>query len=82
MPDGCPLCHNEPEDGFHDFLSCLYIINVWCFTFLGNNFGDARSFVDWWSLVVSRRTDNEVEIRVVMLWNIWQIMNVVVWNDK
>ncbi|XP_073136793.1 uncharacterized protein [Henckelia pumila] len=82
VPEWCPLCHSEPEDGLHALVSCPAARCIWCLTSIWKQYGSVDTLEDWWNNLIRTRTPSDIEMAAVVLWSIWHNRNEVVWNGK
>ncbi|XP_073130841.1 uncharacterized protein [Henckelia pumila] len=82
IPEWCPLCRHEEEDGLHALVSCSLVRNIWHLTSIGSYIGSAISLPDWWQNLTTTRDSSDIEMAAILMWNIWQNRNDVVWNGK
>ncbi|XP_073153866.1 uncharacterized protein [Henckelia pumila] len=72
IPEWCPLCRHEEEDGLHALVSCSLVRNIWHLTSIGSYIGSAISITDWWHNLTTTRDSSDIEMAAILMWNIRQ----------
>ncbi|XP_073119607.1 uncharacterized protein [Henckelia pumila] len=80
VQEWCPFCNHDPESDIHVLVRCSFARNVWCLTSIGSLVNAATSFRDWWTFLSTNHSSSDIESAAMILWNIWNARNDVVWN--
>lgn len=78
----CPMCQIDVEHLLHVFLDCSFAKSCW--SALGLQFDTSRvESAPEWLLEKLSNEDKEVLVQIaVVLWGIWSVRNLRVWEQK
>ncbi|XP_074346294.1 uncharacterized protein LOC141685071 [Apium graveolens] len=77
----CPLCNRYEETTLHCLVKCGF--TQWCFKEVGvvTNVDNSTIFVGWLEMLMGQHTNSMISRIGMLLWSIWKVRNMVVWQD-
>ena len=82
ITESCPICSNSAEDILHALIKCPGAKEVWRTLSLGDISALVNSFGEWWLQVLQNRDLDVVNMTTMIVWNLWNNRNNLVWNNK